>query len=699
MVERLDAQAATASEGAARRVVPPVDVDPSLPSDGPPRTRSVSWVAVLTLSSALGIATCTAGDALSRSTRSTSQLLFWVGVLAIVAPIVWRLVSRLATRGERIALVVLLGLALYLVKVVRSPFGFDLPDELAHAPNSNAILHTHKLFAANSILPVAAHYPGLESVDAAFAAMSGLTPYGGGLVVIGAARVVIMLALYLLFERICGSSRTAALGTAMYTANASFLFFDAQVSYESLALPLLVLILFAVAEWQRTQDRWSWGLVAVFVTLAVVVTHHITSYALVVLLAALCVVQLVVRKRLARRSSEPGFSAQTVARGGLSEQRKALVERYILLASPLRSAWLPRPGAARRQRKSRLAGTTRLRQRVADQPVPWAFLLVSVLATIGWLTFVADTTVGYLRPVFTNAFLSTIRTLSGESAPRHLFTATQGPGHPAPYLERAVGLGSYALMAAAVPFGLRTLRRRYGYDPFALILGLASVAFFGLAVLRLAPGAWETAERASEFLFIGLGFVLAQTGLHRWTPRWTPWLGRLLAVAFVSVIFAGGVIAGAPPSSRLSQPYLVRVGGHTIAPQGRQLARWAASNLKPGARYAAADADARFLDTYARGFAVTSKAFDVDGILRAPGFAPWQRTLLARARVTYVVADRQTTSYGDSRGYFFARRGSAELLPIAVARKFDRHGADRLYDSGAIRVYKLKGVGRVAQKP
>jgi hypothetical protein len=659
--------------------------------------RRVSWVAVLTLSAAIGIAICTVGDALSRSTRTTSQLLFWVGVLAIVAPIAWRLVSRRATRGERIVLVVLLGVALYLVKVVRSPFGFDMTDELAHAPNSNAILHTHKLFTANSILPVTAHYPGLESVDAAFAAMSGLTSYGAGLVVIGAARVVIMLALYLLFERICGSSRTAALGTATYTANASFLFFDAQVSYESLALPLLVLALFAIAEWQRTQDRWSWGLVAVLATLAVVVTHHITSYALVVLLLALCVVQLVVRRVLARRT-KPGRLAHARSRAGLSGHRKALVERYAVDPNTLASRWLPTAGAARRRRKTRVATTTELRQWVAEQPVPWVFLLVSALATIGWLTFVAASTVGYLRPVFTNAFLSTIHTLSGESGPRHLFTATQG-GHQAPLLERAVGLGSYALMAAAVPFGLRTIRRRHGYDPFALIFGLASVAFFGLAALRLAPGAWETAERASEFLFIGLGFVLAQTGLHRWSPRWMPWLGRFATAVFVSIIFAGGVIAGTPPSLRLSQPYLIRAGGHTIAPQGRQLAHWAAANLGPGTRYAAGDADARFLDTYAGGYAVTNKAFDVDGILQAPGSAPWQFKSLAKTGAAYVIADRQTTSYGDSRGYFFARRGSAELLPVGVARKYDRHGADRLYDSGAIKVYRLTGAARVAQKP
>src|SRR5205823_2783210 len=132
--------------------------------------------------------------------------------------------------SERIVLVQLLGLSLYLVKVLRDPFGFTFADELAHLPNANAILHTHELFHSTSILPATGYYPGLESLAAALSSMSGLTPFGTGLIVIAAARVLMMLALFLLFERLSGSARVAALGAGVYAANANFLFFSAQFS-------------------------------------------------------------------------------------------------------------------------------------------------------------------------------------------------------------------------------------------------------------------------------------------------------------------------------------------------------------------------------------------------------------------------------------------------------------------------------------
>jgi hypothetical protein len=377
------------------------------------------------------------------------------------------------------------------------------------------------------------------------------------------------------------------------------------------------------------------------------------------------------------------------------------IERYTIDAEVTKSgaaeeharhaAELTRPDAARDRS---------LHPSAVERAAPWVFLVFALDATIGWLTFVASSTVGYLKPVFTNAITSAFHTVVAESGPRTLFTS--GHGYQAPVLERAVGLGSYALMAVALPFGLWRIRRRYRKDPFALVLAVVSVAFFGVAVLRLAPGAWETAKRAGEFLFIGLGFVLALTGLDRWAPRQAVWLGRMLTAAGVALIFAGGVVSGWPPALRLSQPYRIEAGSQVIEPEARQLARWARVNLPPGARYAAPDADARMLDTYADGYAVTGNVLAVDTILRTPRLPAWQLENLARGNLRYVVVDRRDTSIGEL-GFFFAPRpgrGSpANLLPAGVAGKFDRYGADRLYDSGAIKVYELTGAAHAPRKP
>jgi hypothetical protein len=587
------------------------------------------WFPALTVPTAVGIVLIVIGDALSRSTLSSSQAFFWVGLLVLYVPIVLRLCSPGAGRSERVVLVILLGLSLYLVKVLHDPFGFTFADELAHTPNANAILHTHELFHSNSILPVTAYYPGLESLAAALAAMSGLSAFGAGLILIGAARVAMMLALFLLFERLSGSARVAALGAAIYAANANFVFFSAQFSYESLALPLLVVVLLAVVEWRNTASRTGWAAVALLLTVAVVATHHLTSYALVMVLIA-----------------------------------------WSLAA--------------------RIVGTK------SGRPGPWQFALFALVAAAGWLTFVASTTVGYLTPAFTSAFLSTLHTVSGEAAPRQLFVSAD-TGYQAPLLERAVGIGSVLLMAAAFPFGLRVLWRRYRDEPLALVFAIAGAGFFATVVLRFAPGAWETANRASEFLFLGLGYVLALIGLDRWSPRRVPWIGPAAMSACLAIVFAGGVISGWTPDLRLSQPYRIRAGSHAINAEGRQLARWAVVELGPGRRFAASDADARLLASYASAFAITGTFPDVKDVLKTSALAPWELAILRDYRLRYVAVDRRDRSFDSQAGYFFGRRPEAgvpdTLLPLQVEEKFDRIRADRLYDSGDIVIFDMGPTG------
>jgi hypothetical protein len=618
---------AAAAGARALEAPPQVKVDRSA-REAPLRPPGLGWLPLLAVTAAVGVAVCTIGDALSRSTRSSSQLPFWVGLLIILVPIVFRVCSAEARRGERLSLVLLLGLSLYLVKVVLDPFGFTFGDELLHAANANSILRTHELFHANSLLPVTAYYPGLESVTAALASMTGLSSFGAGLIVVGAARLVCMLALYLLFERLSGSSRVAALGAAIYTANANFLFWNVQFSYESLALPLLVVVLLGVTEFQFGANRAGWSIAIVLVTLAIIATHHVSSYALVIALAALCLAYLVAA-----------------------------------------------------------------RDRIAQSP--WAFALFALIATVAWLTFVASATVGYLTPIFSDAVVSTIHTVAGEAAPRQLFGSVGGP--QAPVLERAVGISSVMLMATGFPFGLRAIWRRYRHDPLVLVVAIAAAGFFGTLALRFAPGAWEVGNRASEFLFLGLGFVLALAGLDRWSPWRVPWLGRALTAVCLAVVFAGGVIAGWRPELRQSQPYRIKAGSHVIDAEGRQLARWTAAHLGPHQRIAASETDARMLAAYANELPVAGHQLRVIDLLLNTALTPFERGILRSGQFAYVVVDRRIKSFDNMTGYYFGFRPGAgtpdRLLSADAALRFDGIEADRLYDSGNVVVYDTKGTG------
>src|SRR6266545_4304543 len=84
-------------------------------------------------------------------------------------------------------------LGLYLVKVLHSPLIFTLHDEFIHWHTANDILKSGHLFRENPLLPASALFPGLEIVTAALTRLSGLTIFDAGVVVVGIARLMLVL--------------------------------------------------------------------------------------------------------------------------------------------------------------------------------------------------------------------------------------------------------------------------------------------------------------------------------------------------------------------------------------------------------------------------------------------------------------------------------------------------------------------------
>ena len=90
----------------------------------------------------LGLLLCSVADALSRATLAQAMPFYWAGILLIALPMFYRLTSEDASARERLALVCLLGLALYLVKVMRDAPIYTFSDELVHAYNAKQIATT-----------------------------------------------------------------------------------------------------------------------------------------------------------------------------------------------------------------------------------------------------------------------------------------------------------------------------------------------------------------------------------------------------------------------------------------------------------------------------------------------------------------------------------------------------------------------------
>ncbi len=604
------------------------------------KTQGWGWFPALSLIGALGLVLVSLADALSRSGAGQYEFLLWAGVLLMIVPITVRLASTAPARRERIGLVVLVAVGLYAVKVIHSPDEFTFSDELIHLHNGNSILQNGTLFNANPILPVTPLYPGMETVTAALASLSGLSIFGAGLVIIGVARVILGLALFFFYEEVGGSSRLAGMAALLYMTNANFLYWSAQFSYESLTLPLAVAVLFVAlcrAKARNRADRIGLTLIAVLGITAIVIAHHLTSYFIAIFFIVWTLLSLFMR--LKSRQSTTGIRS--------------------------------------------VSG-------------PAALAAFSTIAALVWLVTAASYTVGYLAPVLGGAIQSMIQIILGEASTRQLFQSSGG--YVAPLWERLTGIGSVLLMLLGLPLGLRSIWQRLRAHPIALASAGAALAYFAMLGLRLSQEAWETGNRSSEFLFIGLAFVLALTVLELWSARRAPWLGRAIAVGSVAVIFVGGVIAGWSPSVRLARPLQVVVGDVTIEPQGFAAANWMKSVLGPGHQVATDQSNARLLLAYGQQTPLTGAHPDVKDLLGMADFPDWQVQEMQENDIRYIEVDRRSISWDNMEGYYFDETGGGPIAPVdlldpKVYGKFDRlQNVNRIYDSGNIVIYDAQAI-------
>ncbi|HMN27796.1 MAG TPA: hypothetical protein PKE45_06530 [Caldilineaceae bacterium] len=643
-------------------------------------TKTATWSAtgnwgqfpILSVVAAGGLLIIALANTGSKAGVSQAEGLFWLGLLVLFTPVAARLLAAEVSRQERIGLILLLGVTLYLVKVMHSPFAFTFADELVHLYNAKQVAQHQLLFLDNPILPVTPRYPGLETVTAALSSISGLPLFYAGLTVIGVARVLMLLALYLFFEQISRSMRVAGIATLIFMAHPNFLFWSVQFSYESLSLPLAVLVLFVAARRAALERGSSYRGLTILALLgigAVVATHHLSAYLLTLFLILWTLVHFDLHCLLGRM-------------GGalLGWYAGEAPTRHLLRTGALIGEWL-------RQSLRKAQGADGGRG-------PAGLALFALAASVTWLLAVANQTGGYLSPVLSNAALSVIHLLIGEESGRQLFVSSSG--YVAPLWERVIGIGSVLFCLVGLPFGLWAIWQRYrSVAPApALVLAGAAMAYFAMLGLRFTPAAWETGNRASAYLFVGLSFILALAIVACWLSARTTWASRTLVVGYLAVILMGGIIAGWPPKLRLSQPYFVEASGQIVEPQGLAVADWAATVLGPNHRMVADVTNGRLLLAYGEQVGLTGRA-NFRQLLMSDELDPQQIHTIQSRQIEYAVVDRRRISWDNMAGYYFDRTGgsalpSADLLDPQVYEKFEREpGVDRVLDSGNIVIYDL----------
>ena len=590
-------------------------------------------------------------DAASRAGAPLAVGLFWLGFLVLMGPAAWRLVSpspsdaadggvrrrstlgvagRTPTTSERVAIVLGLGLALYLVKVMTNPTMFVFPDEYSHLRTLADIQRTGHLFSENPLLPVSPIYPGLEAATSTVIATTGLSAVHAAYVLVGLARGVLVLALFLLARSITRSSRAAAIACLIYMANPSFLMFTAAFSYESLALPLAVVAIWATHR-MVVSGRLSVPLAftALGATTATIATHHVTSFVLLGFLSL--------------------WAAIWVVR-----------DRGRTSGSPL--------------------GLTTV----------WAWG-----SFIGWHIVAGPAVASYLLPVFQRGFLALIRVLTGDAEPKPLFAATGGVTTPVP--EMLAAYAAVGLLVLTLPFVLLHALRFRRPSAIVLVLVVGAALYPPSLALRLTALGSETSQRASEFLFLGLGILGAMwlTDRHAW--RWRP--TRTVVVAPILVLLiAGGIATGAPANGRLPGPYRVAAESRSYDPQGFSAAEWALRWLGPGHRMITDRTNAKLMAGVGLQHPVTSSnsGLGTAWVMFASELGPAQLDVLREGRIEFIVVDLRLSRDPPFYPFYFeAAEPEAGRhvtpIPLSALTKFDTEPlVTRVYDSGDIVIYDVR---------
>lgn len=632
-----------------RGTAPGPDPEPSPSGSGDVRHALVRLAhrapaAVAALVSLVGLLVLVSGYAAGWSgDTDLAIVLYYLGLVVVLAPYATLLLSARPDRRSRIVGVVCFGLTMYAAWMLASPVYSTAFDESLHVTTLADMTGGAGWFAENTMLPVSPHYPGLELAATAVHWLTGLPLMACQVIVVVTARVALVLGLYLVGARLTRTARGGGLVVLLYAASPQFYFFNAMFSYQTVALALLIgavvfqLRAFDVPEGVEPFARGGAGRALVGVQLcvaALVLTHHLTSW--------------------------------------------LTVAAFWLLALVL--------AAFGDQRRAKLAV-------VSAQ--------VGLLLVVAWSAVIAPLLARYLGPVAEQAGTELVRLIRLDGGQREVLA--ENPDNAAPGWETAVMAASVIMWVALLLPALRAalLGRTLGRSPVRFILVVLAAAFPTLFVVRISPAAAEIADRASTF--VTLAVVLVVVGWLMSTlrsgERVVDRLGLAASVPAVLVLLVGGLILGSGPDwQRTPGPYLAGAEQRSVDGETLAVGEWAGRYLPEGSRFAADNTFGRVLPTLAPVDPVTSSSgsVDVTPLFVNETLDLEARQLIVRGRVDFVVVDRRWVGETVRSGSF--AEGSegygerARTLTEAQLGKFEDAAGFRLVLDGPVQVYDVRSL-------
>lgn len=616
-------------------------------------------VLLIALTTALGLVWIQVANqrALNGGGYGRELVFFWAGLAAIFLPVAIRVIARGTGRAERIVLVILLGGALYAVKIQSSPYAFTFIDEYIHLRNTEDILRSHHVFGYNPLLPTAGYYPGLAAVTAGLENLTGLSTFVSGLVIIGVARVIVSACFFLVAERVTGSARSAGVASLVYAANPMFLFWSAAFSYEDLGLPLAFFVIWWLGR-TRTLATGLPQIITAVLIVAVTVTHHISGFALSGILGIWFLLELLARKPTRPRRYVGVFAALTGASTSVW---------FFLVARPAAAyIFSQNVEPALQETKALVASGHAGRQLYGGGFTPPSWYVLAGFAAIGVIMVALPLALYRAWAAFGSGGVS------GRRIPV-IFAALIAMSFPLTLLPR--------LTADGGAISART--SEYVFTGIGCTLGL-------LAIESAASRRGAATKPARIINFVTRG------------PR-----GTVLLFCIVTIMFFGGITIGSsyfqllPPSSHpTGYPWIVQ-------PDMIIASTWARDHLGPDQPFATDDTDALALATY--GDENTGQEDAVFPIFFGDSLGGMAARTIKATGVRYILVDwRMTDGIPVNPGdYYFSQwePGAGEYtkpFPATYLRKFTTYSCSRLiFQSGPIQIFDVSGIenGTCAPRP
>ncbi|WP_127501701.1 hypothetical protein [Actinoplanes solisilvae] len=607
----------------------------TVPSPAPARERTGWCAATLVVTGAAGAALLVAATNAAEWDTGHQFGLFWLGMLVFTLPAVAWLVRRRTGARLRVAILTAYACFTYLPKLLRTPDGPLFHDEFAHWRQASDILLDGRLFEQNPIVKVVGDFPGLHSTVASVSALTGISIWHAALFVLVVAHLLVVLGVAVLAEEIWRDGRTAAVAAIIYSLNSSFLFFDTQFGYESVAIALLVWTLVALHRAMRGpagRVRLGWSAVTLMLCAATIATHHLTALGLIGMMLILCAVASV--RALRRRT-------------------------------PRAVTW-----------------------------TAWALTGAAAALVVAWLSVVAPRTAGYLDPYLARA-LDQIAGMAGDSGEggRTLFRESV-----APWWEQLAAFGAQGVTAIAMLAAALRLRSRPEGDAVsrsgALAMLVLGSLYFPAALLILTPSGAEGARRSWAFSYLGIALVVAPVVVAILERK-----AKFALLAVCAVVMVGNTAAGMNPSYRFPGPPVFGSDTRSSTPEVQAASDWLRSTQGRDLRIVADRYSGLIFGSYGGQRPVTgSHSFPTyDLYLAQPGRAVSPRLIeqLSSWNFGYLVVDRRMAREVPEIQIYFETNepvphSDKPAFTLGQLTKFDATPwTIKIYDSGNIAIYRF----------